>query len=458
MFEASDTVMHAGLQGAEQTDDLRLRQLKFLGLDEDMRDDLRKSWPMIEGQLPHILADFYSLLAGQPDMAAFLDNGPGMEVLKSAQAAHWRRLFDGNFNEEYFANTIRIGNAHERIGLEPTWYVTGYSFILCRLVSRQLEDFKSHPKKAARRVASIIKAVTIDMALGIEAYFDAMEIAKQKRTALLAHDFEESVKRSVEGVRKSVTALNTAATAISGIAGQMRERAETADDAARSASSAMQMMATAATELSASVDEIGRQTSQSAMTARANLERATEASAVIGVLRQTVNQIGDVSALIRDIAGQTNMLALNATIEAARAGVAGKGFAVVAGEVKSLAGQTARASTSITKEVGSVHQVSGQVAKAVEMIGADITGMGEATAAIASAVEEQGAATAEISRAATTAAVAGNTVERVAHSLLQNAKDCDQASADLLGAASALAGMAEEVSLRVDDFLANLRH
>ena len=74
---------------------------------------------------------------------------------------------------------------------------------------------------------------------------------------------------------------------------------------------------------------------------------------------EQVNQIGELTKVILDIASQTNLLALNASIEAARAGEAGKGFAVVAQEISALAENS-------RQTAGNIQTISVNVTQAVK--------------------------------------------------------------------------------------------
>ncbi len=87
---------------------------------------------------------------------------------------------------------------------------------------------------------------------------------------------------------------------------------------------------------------------------------------------EQVNQIGELTQVILQIAAQTNLLALNASIEAARAGEAGRGFAVVAEEISNLADnsrQTAANIQNISETVTkAVNELSSNAMEVVEFI------------------------------------------------------------------------------------------
>jgi methyl-accepting chemotaxis protein len=162
-------------------------------------------------------------------------------------------------------------------------------------------------------------------------------------------------------------------------------------------------IASAADELAMSVLEIERQVSQSNDIAMKAVAEAGATNDTVKELSEAAGRIGDVIRLINDIAEQTNLLALNATIEAARAGDAGRGFAVVAGEVKALAGQTARATDEIGAQIAGMQQATNRSIAAISAIKTTIREIGDISSAIAAAVTEQGAATQEIARSVETA-------------------------------------------------------
>lgn len=78
--------------------------------------------------------------------------------------------------------------------------------------------------------------------------------------------------------------------------------------------------------------------------------------------------IKEATALITEIAEETNLLSLNASIEAARAGEQGRGFAVVAGQIQKLAEQSNESARQIEEIINSLLEDSGKAVETMESV------------------------------------------------------------------------------------------
>ncbi|MFL2546263.1 MAG: methyl-accepting chemotaxis protein [Candidatus Rariloculaceae bacterium] len=103
-------------------------------------------------------------------------------------------------------------------------------------------------------------------------------------------------------------------------------------------------------------------------------ETIQDTSRRIKRLGESSQEIGNIVALIEEIAEQTNILALNASIEASRAGEAGRGFAVVADEVQKLAERSTNATKQIEVLVSTIQSDTNEAVVAMERSTTDVVG------------------------------------------------------------------------------------
>jgi methyl-accepting chemotaxis protein len=282
------------------------------------------------------------------------------------------------------------------------------------------------------------------------------ELRRQRVEAATAN-FERAVNDVIQALDGASKSMDGCAHIMADAADHNKTQASAAATASEEATTNVSNVAMAAEEIAQSVEQISNQAARSAHIAR---QASDETKAIIVTVEQlvaSVGQINNVSNLIRDVAAQTNLLALNATIEAARAGDAGRGFAVVAQEVKSLAGQTEKATGDITRQISSIEVTTSQVVQAMKAIAGTIAQLDENASDISVAVQQQDAVSKEIARSANAAAERTRDVSMSVVRVSDAAAKTDEVASAVLNAGGELAARSGKLRAEVERFLAQVR-
>ena len=276
------------------------QRLEFLELRVQDREIVRQFFPVLRPHLVGILEQFYDKLRRIPHLAAMFGEGARQAAIMrhaaEAQARHWENLFSGRYDDAYVASVRKIGLTHARIGLEPRWYLGGYSFVMNHLYRLASHHYLSrfHPKTAQDKTEALLqavsKAVMLDMDLAVSVYLDENKRTYAERLQKVSDDFRTSVMEVVMRVGDAAKTMRSDADNLTSAVGDTKDASLIVASATEEAATNVQSVAGATEQLTASSREIGMQMTHSAATAKDAVTEAHRASATVEHLLRATNK------------------------------------------------------------------------------------------------------------------------------------------------------------------------
>ena len=187
----------------KQTPYSEARLSQRLGLDAQARQDRVALMGLSEADIPilhkvqqhaikprcqHIVERFYAFLLSFPEMHKFLGGPEHIQHVQTLQIEYLCHFGEDFGDIAYFEYRLRIGIAHERLGMPLHLYLAAYRAMQALIQEALPDSIREHPQDFAAAANSISKIVMLDISLAIDAYTrNRVELMSESLQAL-AHE------------------------------------------------------------------------------------------------------------------------------------------------------------------------------------------------------------------------------------------------------------------------------
>jgi rsbT co-antagonist protein RsbR len=161
------------------------RRRAFFDLTDDDLARLARLRPFAEKHTQAIVDEFYAALLAHAETKKFLPDDATVARVKRTQREYFLGLFAGRCDLAYALDRLRVGAAHERIGLSMRWYLGAYRRYMQLIWDHLFLELRDGAK-VKEAFDSIQKIVCFDVALAADSYMASKIEAIERHQAAIS--------------------------------------------------------------------------------------------------------------------------------------------------------------------------------------------------------------------------------------------------------------------------------
>jgi len=309
------------------------KQMKMIALQEEDVQLLKAIQPLIIEHIDEITSTFYQTVLNVEVLEHIITQHSTVERLKMTLRNHLIEMFSGSIDNEFIQKRQTIAKVHQKIGLEPKWYMGAFQNLQNAFFDVVDRNIKNHEESL--KISKVIsKLLNFEQQMVLEAYEKENMLHREQIYTNVKNDLKSKITVVSEELAVLTEQTSASVEELVASSGQVNH------------------------SFKHSINKVS-ETQSLAKEGKGKLEQLSNRMMSINesavVMKRTVDnfnhsfeQIKNIIFMVQEIANQTKLLSLNASIEAARAGEQGLGFTVVAKEVQKLSDDTRLSVNKIT--------------------------------------------------------------------------------------------------------------